>query len=158
MSNEGFNPGLGKRIFGIIACTLAGTLGGILGSLAALLMGSALHAGLLGQEEPSFIGTTLSGEWVFGLCGIFPGTLIGFAYGVTNNNKIWLTIGSLALLSSCATEIAYGYPTNVRTILYYIVSPILIIMGSAYFASRLKIHLKLMPPELAEGFKKADEE
>jgi hypothetical protein len=158
MVENRFNPSLGKRLLGIIACSIAGILGGVSGSLVALLMGEALQAGLLGQNEPGFISPILSGGWVFGIFGIIPGLLIGFSYGITNNDKIWISVVLFGFLTSCASEIIYGYPTNVRACLYYFVSPTLTAFFAAIASSRFKIWMGLMPPEQAKGFRKADEE
>ena len=157
MEGTEFNPSVGKRLLGIFACTLAGVAGGVLASIFAWLWGVYGQAGVLGQGEPGFIEPIISGGWIFAIIGIIPGLLIGFTYGITNNDKIWITVVLLVMFSCYLSEIVYGYPTSIPACFFYIGAPMFIVFGSAWFSSRLKIRLNLMPPEQAKGFEEADD-
>ena len=158
MTKNDFNPGIGKRIFALIACSLAGLVGGGLGSIFAWVWGVYGQAGLLGQNEPGFLGPILSGGWILGIFGLTPGLTIGFIYGITNNYKVWVTVVLVVLFTCYAVEIAYGYSRNIPACFFYVGAPSFIVLGSAFASSRLKIRLGLMPPKQAQGFDEADDE
>jgi len=158
MEESSFNPRVGKRVFGVIACAIAGVLGGVVGSIFAWLLGAYALTGILGQSEPGFLFPILSEGWYFGIVGIIPGLLIGLTYGITNNYKFWIAAVIFVFVSCCGSEFLFGYPTTIPAIFYYFGSPIFIVLCSAWASSRLKIRLGLMPPEQAEGFEEADDE
>ena len=141
--------GLPGRIIGVIICTIAGAMGGFIGSTLAVIVGAYIQAGFFGQSEPGIIGQVIAGAWIFGIFGIIPGIIIGITYGSTNNSTFWLIFVLLAAGLACVLPLAYGYPTSIQAACFYIFTPILTILSASLFASRVKIHLGLMPSEQA---------
>lgn len=140
------------RTLGIAACTVAGAIGGALGSILPYL--AILHtiAGWLLQPEPGIAGPILQVGWVMGLYGVLPGAVVGFVTALTRgpSARIALCIG--ALVMSCGCLWFPGYPASIPAFCFYAFEPFFVTLASMFLSTAIKIRLGLMPPgEAAEA-------
>ena len=133
------------RAIGFAAVTLAGVLGGALGTIFVFLLGYAAQAGILGQPEPGILGPVFSGGWFAGLFGILPGLIMGLAVASSNNTKVILSAYVVGILLGCGSFLAYGYPTTLSGACTYIGGPFLAPVGAGFLSRRVKARLGLVP-------------
>lgn len=141
--------GLAGRLAGVLVCCFVGTVSGGFGAFVAGLAPAFALAALRGEPEPSILGLTVSGAWIWAVFGTVPGFIVGAYIGISPTEKRASVFLLLALLAGCASQWAVGRPIDVGGWCFCYCAPWLSLLFSVPLVRTTKIRLGLYSRERA---------